>query len=205
MNNGEIIRMNKCVFLDRDGTINVEKNYLYKIEDFVFLPRVIDALRLLQDAGYLLVIITNQSGIARGYYTEEDFNVLNSWMLNKLKACGIELSAVYYCPHHPAARYERYRVDCNCRKPKLGMYEQAVKDLNIDLSHSYTIGDKIRDCAICSTSLCRGFLIGESENVETIEAVKSEKYIRVRYADDLYDAATIILSDGVEASMKEIV
>lgn len=183
----------KAIFLDRDGTLNIEKDYLYKIEDFEFLPGVISALRLLQEAGYLLIIITNQSGIAKGYYTEESYQKLNKWMLSALQEQGIKVDGVYYCPHHPEAKIEKYRVDCSCRKPKLGMYEQAVRDYDIDLSISYAIGDKIRDCAICKESSCKGYLIASNEKPETIEAVKNGEYERVRYAADLYEAVNDIL------------
>lgn len=188
--------MNKVVFLDRDGTINVEKDYLYKIEDFEFLPGVIEALRDLQSAGYKLVVITNQSGIARGYYTEEDFQKLNTWMLNELKDHGVEIAAVYYCPHHPEAKIEKYREECSCRKPRLGMYEQAIKDFDIALEKSYAIGDKIRDCCICETTPCHGFLIAENENREIIDAVKAGEYRNVMYAFDLLDAAGRIVLMG---------
>ena len=104
--------MNKAVFLDRDGTINVEKNYLHKIEDFEFLSGVIEGLSLLNNSGYKLIIITNQSGIGRGYYTENDFITLNNWMLDVLKSNGIIISKVYYCPHLPDAKIEKYRMDC---------------------------------------------------------------------------------------------
>ena len=183
----------KAVFLDRDGTINVEKDYLYKIEDFEFLPGVIEGLHLLQDAGYLLIIITNQSGIARGYYTEEDYHTLNNWMLRELKSKGISISAVYYCPHHPDAKMKAYRTDCNCRKPGLGMYEQAIKDFNIDLSYSFSIGDKIRDSAICETSSCQGYLIATNEKPEMINRVKAGVIHNVTYASDLLEAAKAII------------
>ena len=152
--------MNKAVFLDRDGTINVDKGYLYRISDFEFLPGAVDALRMLQNAGYLLIIITNQSGIARGYYTEEDFMILNDWMKNELMKHGVKISGVYYCPHLPDAEVERYRKVCSCRKPETGLFERAVHDFDIDLSKSYAVGDKERDCSICLKSECRGFLIG---------------------------------------------
>lgn len=185
--------MNKAIFLDRDGTINVEKHYLHKIEDFEFLPGVINGLNMLQDAGYLLVIITNQSGIGRGYYTEDDFHKLNDWMLHELKNNGINISKVYYCPHLPDAAIEEYRKDCECRKPKLGMYNQAIKDLNISLDGSYAIGDKIRDCAICKDTQCKGYLIAESEKPEIIQDVKMHKYNNVSYAFDLEAAAKLIV------------
>lgn len=184
--------MNKAVFLDRDGTINVEKNYLYKIEDFEFLPGVIDALKQLQQSGFMLIIITNQSGIGRGYYTEEDFHKLNNWMVSTLKEHGVTITDVYYCPHLPNAEVAEYRKDCECRKPKLGMYEQAVKDHNISLSESYAIGDKIRDCAICESTECNGFLIADSEKETVIQSVKHGNFKRILYAYNLKECAELI-------------
>lgn len=186
--------MNKAVFLDRDGTINVEKNYLYKIEDFEFLPGVVDALRELQRAGYMLIIVTNQSGIGRGYYTEEDFQCLNDWMISTLKQQGVIIADVYFCPHLPDAEVELYRKECSCRKPKLGMYQKAILDYNIQLSKSYAIGDKIRDCAICADTVCKGFLIGQNEKVEVIEKAMRGGFKNVRYATDLAAAASEILN-----------
>ena len=185
--------MNKAIFLDRDGTINVEKHYLYRKEDFEFLPGVVEALRDFQRTGYLLIIITNQSGIGRGYYTEEDFQRLNDWMITTLREQGVTIADVYYCPHLPDAKIEKYRKDCTCRKPKLGMYQQAILDYNIQIRLSYAIGDKIRDCAICESTPCKGFLIGENENIEIIEDVKAGKIDRVRYARDLAEAAQMII------------
>ena len=184
--------MNKAVFLDRDGTINVDKKYLYNIQDFEFLPGVLEALRQLQQAGYLLVIVTNQSGIGRGYYTEEDFHKLNDWMLKTLKGKGIIISDVYYCPHLPDAKVEKYHKECDCRKPNLGMYRQAVIDHNIDLSVSYAVGDKLRDCSICKSTACRGFLIGNNENEMIIEEVKKGLISNVSYAQDLLSFSKLI-------------
>ncbi len=186
--------MNKAIFLDRDGTINVEKHYLYKREDFEFLPGVIEALKKLQAAGYILIIVTNQSGIGRGYYTEKDFKILNNWMLSELRNQGILIEDVYYCPHLPDAEVIEYRKDCECRKPKLGMYRQAIRDHQIQVSQSFTIGDKIRDCEICHKTNCKGFLIGTNEKPEVIEKVKTGKYERIRYAVNLAEAAEMILS-----------
>lgn len=185
--------MNRAIFLDRDGTINVEKHYLHKIEDFEFLPGVIEGLKLLQDAGFLLIIVTNQSGIGRGYYSEEDFNVLTKWMMQTLEQSGVKITQVYFCPHLPDAMIEKYRKDCDCRKPRLGMYLKAVEDYDIDLSQSYVIGDKIRDCAICNDTECRGFLVADNEKAEIIEDVKSGKYNRVTYQSALLDCAKMIV------------
>lgn len=185
--------MNKAIFLDRDGTLNVEKNYLYRIEDFEWLPGAIEALRLLQDAGYLLIIVTNQSGIGRGYYTEEDYLKLEKWMARTLEEQGVNLSAVYHCPHLPDAQVKEYRKDCACRKPKLGMFQQAIADFDVDVDSSFAIGDKIRDCAICATTGCKGFLVAENERPEIIRQVKDGEYRGVRYAKDLLESAKIIV------------
>ena len=188
--------MAKAVFLDRDGTINVEKNYLYRIGDFEFLNGSVEAMRILQDAGYLLIVITNQSGIARGYYSEDDFRILTEWMENYLEEQGIHITKVYYCPHLPAASVEAYRKDCDCRKPKTGLYYQAAADYNLNIDECYAVGDKIRDCTICNESGCRGFLISNNEDPEIIEQVKQGRINRVKYAPDLLKAAMAIANNG---------
>ena len=183
----------KAVFLDRDGTINVEKNYLYKIEDFEFIDGVLEALKKLSDAGFLLIIITNQSGIARGYYTEKDYEILNSWLLETLAKNGINIAASYFCPHLPDATVEKYRTICTCRKPNTGLFEQAVKDFNIDLSKSFAIGDKIRDLAICGKSECKGFLIGNNEKPEIIENACNGEFSNVVWKESMRDCVFEIL------------
>lgn len=179
----------KAVFLDRDGTINIEKHYLHKIEEFEFLPGVIEGLKILQSAGYLLIIVTNQSGIARGFFTEAEFKVLNSWMLQTLEEAGIYIDKVYFCPHLPDACIEQYRKVCTCRKPSLGMYKKAIEEFDLDISKCWAIGDKIRDCAVCEKMKCEGFLIGRNERIEIIEAVKSNKFSKIKYAEDLLECA----------------
>ncbi len=163
----------KAVFLDRDGTINVDKNYLYRIDEFEFLPGAVEALRLLQASGYLLIIITNQSGIARGYFTEDDYVKLTDFMRAELEGLGVKLSAVYYCPHLPDGEVPEYRKVCHCRKPETGLFEQAVQDFDIDLSESFAVGDKPRDCAICEHTPCRGFLIGGKSSSTKVQSVSS--------------------------------
>lgn len=185
--------MNKAIFLDRDGTINVEKHYIYKIEDFEFLPGVLDGMKLLCEAGFVLVIITNQSGIARGYYTEADFHKLNNWMIETLKKQGVEIAKVYYCPHHPDAQIEDYRMDCECRKPKIGMFEQAVKELDIDLSQSFVIGDKMRDCMICLHTLCRGYMIIDPNSISELNIVREMNHKRITFAKNMLECVRDIL------------
>ncbi len=128
----------KAIFLDRDGVINIEKDYLYKIEDFEFIDGLFEALRYLQSLDYKLFVITNQSGIGRGYYKEDDFIALTKWMVEQFKNKDITISQVEYCPHAPEA-------ECRCRKPKIGMIENIAKNFEIDFAHSWIIGDKESD------------------------------------------------------------
>ena len=130
----------KALFLDRDGTINIEKNYVYKIDDFEFQPGIFELIRQYQDKGFLIFVITNQSGIARGFYSEKDFEILNNWMLDKFNSERIKITKVYYCPHHP-----EITGSCDCRKPKAGMIRQAIEQFNIRAVNSVLIGDKKRD------------------------------------------------------------
>jgi D-glycero-D-manno-heptose 1,7-bisphosphate phosphatase len=139
--NGQM--MQKAIFLDRDGVINIEKNYLYKKEDFEFINGVFDTLKSLQRNGYKLFIITNQSGIGRGYYSIDDFNKLTSWMIDEFEKNQIKISQVEFCPHAPTE-------ECSCRKPNTGMIDNILKNYDIDLENSWLIGDKKSDilCAI---------------------------------------------------------
>jgi len=132
--------MKKALFLDRDGVVNKEKNYLYEIEDFEFIEGVFETCKFFQNKGYLIIVITNQAGIARGKYSENDFFNLTDWMLKEFKKKDIYISKVYHCPHHP-----NFSGECECRKPKPGMILEAKKDFNIDLKNSILVGDKNSD------------------------------------------------------------
>ncbi|EKE75354.1 D-glycero-beta-D-manno-heptose 1,7-bisphosphate 7-phosphatase [Gallaecimonas xiamenensis] len=137
--------MKAAVFLDRDGVINVDHGYVSAIDDFEFVDGVFEACRAFKSMGYLVVVITNQSGIARGMYSEEDFQVLTQWMDWNFDDKGVLLDGVYYCPHHAEKGQGKYKVDCDCRKPKPGMLLEAQKDLAIDLARSVFVGDKADD------------------------------------------------------------
>ena len=158
--------MNKVVFLDRDGTINIDKHYLHKIEEFEFLPGAVEGMKKLQDLGYLLVIITNQSGIARGYYSEKQYKELEQWMIEELRSRGVYISGTYYCPHLPNASIKEYAIFCECRKPRLGLFEKAIQEHNIDVKHSIAIGDKNRDLEICKNGMTRGFLVYSKQKTQ---------------------------------------
>ena len=134
-----------AVFLDRDGVINREHGYVHRVDEFHFIDGVFDACREMSKAGYLLIVITNQAGIARGYYTEADFHQLTKWMLGEFRQQGIEIGGVYYCPHHPVHGVGDYRRECDCRKPAPGMIIRAAREHSLDLPHSILIGDKVTD------------------------------------------------------------
>ncbi|ABM04972.1 D-alpha,beta-D-heptose 1,7-bisphosphate phosphatase [Psychromonas ingrahamii 37] len=135
----------RAVFLDRDGVINVDNGYVSQRDDFEFIDGVIDACKALKEKGYLLVVITNQSGIARGYFSEEQFHTLTEWMDWSLADRGVDLDGFYYCPHHAEKGIGEYKIDCDCRKPKPGMLISAIEDLDIDASQSILVGDKVSD------------------------------------------------------------
>lgn len=134
-----------AIFLDRDGTMNVDHGYVHEIDNFQFIDGVIEAMQELKKMGYALVMVTNQSGIARGMFSEDTFMQLTEWMDWSLADRDIDLDGIYFCPHHPEAVVEEYRQQCDCRKPEPGMLLAAQKELNIDMAASYMVGDKIDD------------------------------------------------------------
>lgn len=157
--------MRKAIFLDRDGTLNIDHGYVHTIDQFEFIEGSIEALKVLQEMGYCLILVTNQSGIARGYFSEDDFNQLTEWMDWSLEDRGVHLDGIYYCPHHPEGKGE-YRKECDCRKPKGGMLLEAIKDFDIDPKQSIMIGDKLDDV-----------LAGKSAGVSTTVLVRTGKAI----------------------------
>ncbi len=174
--------MSRAVFLDRDGTINLEKEYLYRIEDFEFVTGAEEAIRLLNQAGYFVVVVTNQSGVARGYYTEEDVEILHREISARLAAKGAHVDAWYYCPHHPAGKGS-YALPCSCRKPLPGMLLSAADRYGLNLKESVMIGDKRIDVEAALAAGCRPILVrsgygsveqeGLSQNIEVSDDLLS--------------------------------
>lgn len=154
--------MRKVLFLDRDGVINKDVSYLYKIVDLQWVDGAKEALKLAHDSGYELIVVTNQSGVARGYYKETDVQILHDYMGNELFKAGAPILHFYYCPHHKDGTVERYAVDCNCRKPKPGMILQAIKDFDVDVEHSFLIGDSQRDVDAAEAAGVKDDLFTES-------------------------------------------
>ncbi len=170
----------KVIFLDRDGVINHDYGYVSEIEKFHFIDGVFEACEYFQKLGYEIIIITNQSGIGRNYFSEKKFMELTNWMLDKFNENGIKILKVYYCPHNPDE-------SCNCRKPSPGMINQAMNDFKIDLNNSWLIGDKISDIQTAlNVNIKNNILILDSSIKE------SDKNIASITANSLFDTINII-------------
>lgn len=150
--------MRKTVFFDRDGVLNVEKNYLYKIEEFQWQVDAVAAIKLLQAAGYQIIVVTNQSGIARGYYNEADVQKLHAYMQAQLALEQTKIDAFYYCPHLPTGSRPEYTQECQCRKPRPGMIQAAMREHPVLKTQSFLIGDKPSDLQAAQAAGIRGYL-----------------------------------------------
>lgn len=166
--------MHRAAFLDRDGVINLDHGYVHKPEEFEWVPGVLDAARVLHDAGFMLIVVTNQSGIGRGYYDEAAFIALTDWMKNAFAKVGAPLSGVYFCPHHPEKALGAYRQVCNCRKPAPGMLIQAAEELSIDLAASVMFGDKPDDCRAGAAAGCAERVLLGSNGIASPETIPNE-------------------------------
>jgi D-glycero-D-manno-heptose 1,7-bisphosphate phosphatase len=185
---------NRAVFLDRDGTINEEVGYVNHIERFFLLPRVSQAIRLLNQHGWKAVVVTNQSGVARGYFPESLIHQVHQKMKKLLESDEAHLDGVYYCPHHPDIGVPPYRQKCRCRKPATGMIEDAMRELALDLSQSYMVGDRGVDIEFAHSIGAKAILVltgygkGEWEYSGAQWKVKPD-----HIAQDLFEAVQWIL------------
>ena len=157
--------MDKVVFLDRDGTINVDYGYVHEIDKLEFVPGLLNSLKRIQDSGYKLIVITNQSGIGRKLFSREDYDSFTQEMVRRLFDNGIIIDKIYTCPHTD-------EDCCDCRKPLLGLYIKAIEEFNIDLPNSYAIGDRLRDLSVCNQYPVRGILYSPNNEGEKDEKKK---------------------------------
>ncbi|MEE3202386.1 MAG: HAD family hydrolase [Acidobacteriota bacterium] len=181
-----------AVFLDRDGTLNVDAGYLDRKERLILFPWSFEAVRLLRRAGYAVVVVTNQSGVARGMIEESFVEEVHRIIQSQLSAVGEELDGHYYCPHEPSASIEAFRVDCDCRKPKPGMVTRAARDLGLDVERSVVVGDKWSDIRLAKQTGARGVLVrtgyGRSQEKNPQEGLSADAVV-----DTLMDAVSWIL------------
>jgi len=184
---------NWAVFMDRDGTINYDPGYLGDPEKVQLLPKVPEAIKLLNEAGAKVIVVSNQSGVARGFFTEEVVRKVNERLREKLLLQRARIDDFYFCPHHPDFGEEPYRIDCECRKPKPGLLIQAAREHGIDLSHSFVVGDKLSDIEAGLNAGCRTILVLNGKDPEVL-AIDTRLNASPDYiAPDLYEAAEWIL------------
>jgi len=167
----------KAIFLDRDGVINHDYGYVGKADDFIFINDSIKALKILQDKGYKLIVVTNQAGIGRGFYTENDFHKLMNFMNQELEKYNIHPLSIFFCPHHPDSGLDSYKYNCDFRKPNPGMILKATKELNIDLSRSFMVGDKYSDIiAGINAKIHMNVILGSGRPIEEKDVKIADKF-----------------------------
>ncbi len=196
--------MDKVIFLDRDGTLNEEINYLHRPEDLRIFPDVPEALRELKEHGFKLVVVTNQAGVARGYYTEEDVNRLHEYMNTVLRDQDAGIDAYFYCPHHPEHGIGKYKMECDCRKPGTGMFKRAEELFDVDKDSSWMIGDNKCDLLAGRNYGVRTALVGTGYGAGTRNDPSMEGMFDI-YADTLLEIANIICDEdaGHEETVSE--
>ncbi|MGC8554717.1 MAG: D-glycero-alpha-D-manno-heptose-1,7-bisphosphate 7-phosphatase [Candidatus Acidulodesulfobacterium sp.] len=185
MNND--ISKNKCVFLDRDGVLIKDVGYLKNPEDIIILPGSLDALKDLKDAGYLLIIVTNQAGVAKGFFSVDDLAAVHDKLLKIYENNGIRIDDLYFCPHHDKGTIKPYNIKCSCRKPSAGMVLKGAAKFDIDTGRSFMVGDKDSDIMLAKNSGLKSFYI-KNDMYEHDENIIPDFYVK-----DLKEAAEIIL------------
>jgi D-glycero-D-manno-heptose 1,7-bisphosphate phosphatase len=180
------------IFLDRDGTINNEVEFLRTSDQLKLIPRSADAIAELNELGFKIFILTNQSGIARGILTENDLHRIHTKLLQLLEEQNAHIDKIYYCPHHPEGSIEKYTKACECRKPKPGMYRAAAKEYNIDLSRSFVIGDKMIDIQAGNNCGAHTILVLTGYGKTELEDCRRNG-VKIDYiAKDLYEAVQFV-------------
>ena len=191
--------MKRAVFIDRDGTISEEVGYVNHISRFRLFPYAAPALKHLNENGWLAILVTNQAGVARGYFSEDTIQRVHAAMMDRLESNGARLDAIYYCAHHPSVGEPPYRVDCECRKPKPGLIARAAQDFDINLAESWMVGDRYsdvelaRNAGVKSMFVLSGYGRGELEHQRAGWMEQPDLV-----AEDLLTAVRLIISDSVE-------
>ena len=186
-----------AIFLDRDGTLIRDVGYLYRQEQVEILPRVAQAIRLLRGQGFLLVVVTNQSAVARGRLTEEELDRVHDALNARLAQDGAQLDGIYYCPHHPTEGVGPYHAECDCRKPKTGMIVKATSDLGLDPSSSYVVGDQTSDMELAERIGAKGVRIARE-----LVAGGDSPAPKYPVVADLWQAAEWIVGDFKQSSRR---
>jgi D-glycero-D-manno-heptose 1,7-bisphosphate phosphatase len=201
------MKKNAAVFLDRDGTINEEVGYLDSIDKLNIFAYTSEAIRLINESGMKAVVMTNQSGVAKGYFTEEFVRTVHERIQEMLRERGAFIDAFYYCPHHQTEGVGVYLQSCACRKPEAGMLVQASKDLDINLRRSYTVGDMLKDIQVAYTVGAKGILVKTGYGINTIEkdlTSDSSEICQPSYiAEDILDAVKWIMKDRKKKLLKK--
>ena len=165
-----------AVFLDRDGVINKDLGYVFKIDDVEWISGSIEAIKLLNKKNFLVFVVTNQSGVARNFYSENDVKKLHRWMKNILKEKNAIINEFSYCPHHPDAINRKYRRECNCRKPNPGMIDKIIKNWQIDRKSSFLIGDNDTDIEAAYKAKINGYKFTSNNLLQFVQNIIQRKY-----------------------------
>jgi len=185
--------MNKALFIDRDGTFNVVGDYIYKIEDFELIPGSDEAVKLAHEAGFLVIVVTNQAGVGRGYYTEDDVQKFHQHIQDFLGEKGEKIDAFYFCPFHPTKGIGEYLTDAHSRKPKPGMLLEGAKDHDIDLAQSYMVGDNIGDIQAGNAAGVRTVMVRTGYGTEHQARLSDLDVQPIAVCDNLLEAVKTIL------------
>ncbi len=192
-----------AAFLDRDGVVIEEVNYLSEVGQVRLVPGAAEAIANLNLAGVPVVVVTNQAGVARGYFPEDRVGEVHEYLDELLAECGAWVDRYYYCPHHPNAEVAQYRSECDCRKPRPGMLRQAAAELSLDLTRSYLVGDKVSDLVAGGVVGCRTVLVRTGHGAKVNAAVADETWNLLRVAADLSEAVRHLLPELIRAPLRK--
>jgi D-glycero-D-manno-heptose 1,7-bisphosphate phosphatase len=182
-----------AVFIDRDGTINEQMGYINHLSRFHILPGVSEAIRLLNQMNFLAIIVTNQSGVARGYFPIELVHEVHSYLIESLEKEGANIDGIFFCPHYPTGKIAEYTCECKCRKPETGLIDKALETFDIDMSRSFVVGDHFTDLELAEGCNIEGIMVKTGYGLGGISYVLPEMSVKPSYiAEDLLDAVTWI-------------